>query len=216
MKDVSGVIEHTLLGPAAALEDIRRLCTEAAQYGFYSVCVNPVFVRAAKAALTGSAVRVTTVAGFPLGASLTEAKVFEAMKASLHGADELDMVMNIGEAKAGNWEAVSRDISDVVMASSGLVHKVIIECCYLTDDEKRLAAEAALEAGADYVKTSTGFGTGGATVDDVRLLKGVVGERARVKAAGGIRTLAQVKEMLSAGATLIGTSSGVAIVGEGG
>jgi deoxyribose-phosphate aldolase len=214
MKDIAGVIEHSLLGPTATAGDIIRLCEEAVRHGFYSVCINPHFVRAAKEALAGSGVRVTTVIGFPLGATLTEAKVHEAMDASLLGADELDMVMNIGEAKAGNWGVVAKDISDVVMATRECVHKVIIEACYLTGEEKKRAAHAALEAGAEYVKTSTGFGPGGAGEEDVRLIKSVVGGSARIKAAGGIKTLSQIRGMLEAGASLIGTSSGVEIIRE--
>lgn len=214
MKDIAAVIEHSLLGPTATSEDIIGLCGEAVSHGFYSVCVNPHFVRAAREALAGSGVRVTTVVGFPLGATLTVTKVHEAMNASLLGADELDMVMNIGEGKAGNWDAVIKDISDVVTATRRCVHKVIIEACYLTEEEKKRAARAVLEVGAEYVKTSTGFGPGGAVEEDVRLIKGVVGNRARIKAAGGIKTLSQVRGMLEAGASLIGTSSGVEIIRE--
>lgn len=212
MDDIARLIEHTLLKPSATRADVVRLCAEALGHGFHGVCVNPHFVRVAK----GSGVRVTTVAAFPLGGSVTETKVFEAMRAALDGADEIDMVMNIGEARGGDWDFVRRDISDVVTATRGLVHKVIVECCFLTDEEKRRAALVAVEAGAEYVKTSTGFGSGGAAVEDVRLLKETVGDRAGIKAAGGIRTLAQARALVEAGASLIGTSHGVEILKEAG
>jgi len=212
VEGIAPFIEHTLLQSSATRAAIERLCGEALKFGFHGVCVNPHFVPVAKA----RGARVATVVGFPLGMSVTETKVFEAMRAALAGADEIDMVMNIGEARAGNWDYVRKDISDVVMATRGLVHKVIIECCFLTDEEKRLAALVAAEAGTEYVKTSTGFGPGGATVEDVRLLKDVVGDRAKIKAAGGIRTLAQARMLIEAGASLIGTSRGVEIVEEEG
>jgi len=212
MENVAGIIDHTLLKAEATEADIRRLADEARRYGFYSVCVNPYYVETAKAFLKGSPVGVTTVVGFPLGMDLTGAKVHEAMGAALAGADELDIVINIGAAKDGLWDVVEKDLYGVIAATGGLVHKAIIETCYLTDHEKREAAEAALRAGAEFIKTSTGYGPGGATVEDVRLIKGVVGDRAGIKAAGGIKTIAQVREMIEAGATRIGTSSGVAIV----
>ncbi len=212
MENVAGIIDHTLLKAEATEADIRRLADEARRYGFYSVCVNPYYVETAKAFLKGSLCGVTTVVGFPLGMDLTGAKVHEAMGAALAGADELDIVINIGAAKDGLWDVVEKDLYGVIAATGGLVHKAIIETCYLTDHEKREAAEAALRAGAEFIKTSTGYGPGGATVEDVRLIKGVVGDRAGIKAAGGIKTIAQVREMIEAGATRIGTSSGVAIV----
>ena len=210
--DLARLIDHTLLKADAARADIKKLCEEAARYRFCAVCVNPVYVAPAKRFLVGSGVKVATVVGFPLGAYLTEVKVYEAMRYALAGADELDVVINVGAARDGLWDVVTRDLSDVVAATPKLVHKAIIEACYLTDDEKRLAAECALKAGMEFVKTSTGYGTGGATVHDVRLIKGVVGETAGIKAAGGIRTLDQALEMVEAGATRIGTSSGVSIV----
>ena len=212
MDNVAGLIDHTLLKADATEAEIRRLADEARRYGFYSVCVNPYYIKTAKALLKGSPVKVTTVVGFPLGMDLAEAKVHEAMGAALAGADELDIVINIGAAKDCLWDVVEKDIYDVIAATGGLVHKAIIEACYLTDHEKREAAEAALRAGAEFVKTSTGYGPGGATVEDVRLIKSIVGDRAGIKAAGGIKIFEQVKEMVSAGATRIGTSSGVAIV----
>lgn len=212
--NLAKLIDHTLLRPDATGADIGRLCREAIEYGFHTVCVSPCFVREAAQALRESGVGVCTVIGFPLGMALTDVKVYEARGASLAGAGELDMVINIGAAKSGDWKTVERDIRDVVAATRGLTHKVIIEACYLEKDEKVRAALAALGAGAEFVKTSTGFGPGGATVEDVRLLKKVVGDRAGIKAAGGIRTLAGLSEMLRAGATRIGTSSGPRIIQE--
>jgi len=212
LTDFARCIEHSLLSPTTTSADIQKLCAEAVEYGFYSVCVNPCHVRLASGLLSGTGARVTTVIGFPLGATLTEVKVYEAMQAALSGADELDMVMNVGAALSGDWEAVRKDISDVVAATTGLVHKVIIECCYLTDEQKQTAARTAVEAGAGYVKTSTGFGPSGATPEDVRLIRAAVGDSAGVKAAGGIRTAAQAMAMVEAGADLIGTSNGPAII----
>jgi deoxyribose-phosphate aldolase len=211
---IAKVIEHSLLKPTATGADIDALCTEAREHGFYSVCVQPKHVARARRGLAGTGVRVTTVVGFPLGAVDTRTKVREAMQAVLAGADELDMVMDIGAAKEGDWRQVCTDIHSVVMAAPEATHKVIIECCYLTDDEKRNAALAAVESGAHFVKTSTGFGPSGATVTDVQLLARTVKGRARVKAAGGIRTLADVRAMLGAGASLIGASSGIGILEE--
>ncbi len=213
-KDLAGLIDHTLLKPDATHENIKRLCEEALQFGFYSVCINPCFVKPAKELLRNSDVRVTTVIGFPLGMTLTEVKVYEAMNASLLGADELDIVINIGALKSGDWDTVRKDISDVIMATKGLIHKVIIETCYLTDDEKRKVVEIALEAGSEFIKTSTGFGPRGAQLSDIRLIKNIVGDTAGIKAAGGIRTLSQVLDLLKAGAARIGTSAGVKIAGE--
>ena len=168
----------------------------------------------AKELLKDSNVRVATVIGFPLGMTLTEVKVYEAMNALLLGADEIDIVINIGALKSGDWETVRKDISDVIMATKGLIHKTIIETCYLDDNEKRRAVEIALEVGSEFIKTSTGFGPLGARVRDIRLIKSIVGDAAGIKAAGGIRTLKQVLSMLKAGATRIGTSAGVRIVRE--
>ncbi len=214
--DVAGYIDHTNLKPYATREDITRLCDEAIQYGFYAVCVNPYRVKLAKDYLKGkgASVRVASVIGFPLGATPTEVKVFEAKKALEDGADELDMVINIGALKDGDYEYVRNDIAEVVRAAheKGAKVKVIIETCYLTEEEKVKACELVKEAGADFVKTSTGFGTGGATVEDVRLMRKVVGPEMGVKAAGGIRTYEQAIAMIEAGATRIGASSGVKIV----
>lgn len=213
-EDISRYIDHTNLRAYATEDDIIRLCDEAKEYGFYAVCVNPYRVRLAKERLKGTDVKVASVIGFPLGATPTEVKVFEAKKALEDGADELDMVINIGALKDGDYEYVRKDIEEVVKVAreKGAIVKVIIETCYLTDEEKVKACELAKEAGAHFVKTSTGFGTGGATVEDVRLMRKVVGPEMGVKAAGGIRTYEQAVAMIEAGATRIGTSSGVKIV----
>ena len=213
-KDIAGLTDHSLLRPDASYTNIKRLCEEALQFGFCSVCINPCFIKISKELLTGSNVRVTTVIGFPLGMTLTEVKVYEAMNASLLGADELDIVINIGALKSGDWETVRKDLSDVIMATKGLIHKTIIETCYLDDNEKRRVIEIALDAGSEFIKTSSGYGSRGARVKDIRFIKGIVGDAAGIKAAGGISTLKQVLNMLEAGATRIGTSSGVKIMRE--
>ncbi len=213
-RDIAGLIDHSLLRPDASYTDIKRLCEEALQFGFCSVCINPCFIKTAKELLTGSNVRVTTVIGFPLGMTLTEVKVYEAMNASLLGADELDIVINIGALKSGELETVRKDLSDVIVATKGLIHKSIIETCYLDDNEKRRAVEIALEVGSEFIKTSTGFGPVGAQVRDIRLIKNIVGDSAGIKAAGGISTLQEVLDLIEAGATRIGTSAGVKIMNE--
>ncbi|WP_297510731.1 deoxyribose-phosphate aldolase [Thermococcus sp.] len=214
--DIAKYIDHTNLKPYATKDDIIRLCDEAIKYGFYAVCVNPYRVKLAKEYLheRKADVKVASVIGFPLGATPTEVKVFEAKKALEDGADELDMVINIGALKDGDYDYVEKDIEEVVKVAheKGAKVKVIIETCYLTEEEKVKACELAKEAGADFVKTSTGFGTGGATVEDVRLMRKVVGPDMGVKAAGGIRTYEQALAMIKAGANRIGTSSGVRIV----
>ncbi|MCA6214845.1 deoxyribose-phosphate aldolase [Thermococcus bergensis] len=214
--DIAKYIDHTNLKPYATKEDIIKLCEEAKKYGFYAVCVNPYRVKLAKEQLEGTGIKVASVIGFPLGATPTEVKVFEAKKALEDGADELDMVINIGALKDKDYEYVKNDIAEVVKVAheKGAVVKVIIETCYLTDEEKEIACKLAMEAGADFVKTSTGFGTGGATVEDVRLMRRIVGDKLGVKAAGGIRTYEQALAMIEAGANRIGTSSGVKIVEE--
>jgi len=211
---IAGLIDHTLLKPDATYTDIKRLCEEAIQFGFYSVCINPYFIQLAKELLKGINVRVTTVIGFPLGMTLTEAKVFEAMNASLLGADELDIVVNIGALKSGDWKTVRKDLCDVIMTTKGIIHKTIIETCYLDDNEKKKVVEIALGAGSAFIKTSTGFGPQGVKISDVRLIKSIAGDAAGIKAAGGIRTLRRVIDMLNAGATRIGTSAGVKIMRE--
>lgn len=209
-------IDHTLLKPDATLAQLHQLCTEARQYGFASVCVNSSNVPVCARLLKGSDVAVCAVVGFPLGAMSTPAKVFEAEQAINEGAQEIDMVLAIGRLKDRALDYVRGDIADVVKLahSKRAIVKVIIETALLTDEEKRLACRLCVEAQADFVKTSTGFSGGGATVDDVRLMKTEVGERAKIKASGGIRDRQTAMAMIEAGADRIGTSSGVAIVSD--
>lgn len=208
------MIEHTNLKPTATPEEISRLCEEAKTYGFGAVCVAPCHVPSAVRLLKGTEVKIVTAVGFPLGSTSTKVKEFETKQAVLDGADEIDMVMNIGMMKADDEKDVMEDIKAVVKAARGKKVKVIIETCYLTDDEKIKACELAAKAEASFVKTSTGFGPAGANVHDVRLLKKIVGSRMGVKASGGIRTLKQALELVKAGADRIGTSAGVAIIRE--
>lgn len=218
--DLASYIDHTLLKPEASREDILRVCEEAAQYGFKSVCVNPLWVSTAHTALKDSGVDTCSVIGFPLGATTTEVKVFEAQGALQDGADEIDMVIDIAAARRGDREALVRDIASVAEAvhEAGAILKVIIETSLLTDEQKVLACEASVEAGADFVKTSTGFNGGGATVQDVELMRRTVGPDLGVKASGGVRSREDALAMIAAGATRIGASSGIAIVkgGNGG
>ncbi|ALE91544.1 deoxyribose-phosphate aldolase [Arthrobacter alpinus] len=212
--ELAAFIDHTLLKPEASREDILRLCREAAEHHFKAVCVNPLWVETAKLALRGTGVLTCTVIGFPLGANNTDVKVFEARGATMDGADEVDMVINIAAARALDKETLVNDISavaEVVHGEDSLL-KVIIETSLLSDAEKVLACQAALEAGADYVKTSTGFNGGGATAQDVALMRQTVGPQLGVKASGGVRTVEKALQMIDAGATRIGTSSGIAIV----
>lgn len=209
-------IDHTLLKPEAGPEQISRLCAEAREHSFAAVCVNPVYVPLAARELAGSGVKVATVCGFPLGALLPEQKAAEARASIKAGADEVDMVIHIGAARAGDWAAVQRDIAAVREACGSAVLKVIIETALLDDDGKRRATEAAAAAGADFVKTSTGFASGGATPEDVALMREVLAGRAQIKAAGGVRSAADAQAMIDAGATRLGTSGGVALVqGDG-
>ncbi|MBI5196702.1 MAG: deoxyribose-phosphate aldolase [Nitrospirae bacterium] len=212
--NIANLIDHTLLKPAASLKDIERLCAEAKEYGFFSVCIHPCFIKTAKKILSGSGVRITTVIGFPLGATFSGAKVFEAMKSVHEGADELDMVMNISAAKAGRWDAVKKEISDFATATPSAVHKVIIETCYLSDDEKIKASLAVMDTGAEFVKTSTGFAPAGAMVKDIVMIRDITKGKIGIKAAGGIKTLKDALSFIGAGATRIGTSSGVEIIKE--
>ncbi len=207
-------IDHTQLKPDAPEAAIRQCCAEAREHGFGAVCIQPCWVSLAEADLEDSGVRVGTVIGFPLGANAPAAKAFEAEEALRHGADELDMVLNISALKSGAWQAVEADIAGVVAVArvGGAEVKVILECAFLTEEEKRRAAGIVAASGADFVKTSTGFGPHGATIEDVRLLRAVVGDRCGVKAAGGIRDLPTALAMLEAGATRLGTSAGVAIL----
>jgi len=215
-QDLAGMIDHTLLKPEATRTQIEQLCTEARQFQFASVCVNPAWVRLCARLLAGSPVLVCTVVGFPLGATLPEVKAFETRRAIRYGAEEIDMVINIGALKSGDHELVERDIMAVVDAcrEEGAVSKVIIEAALLTDAEKETACLLAKSAGADFVKTSTGFGPGGATVADVALMRRVVGPEMGIKAAGGIRTLADAEKMIAAGASRIGASASVKIMQE--
>jgi deoxyribose-phosphate aldolase len=212
--DVTKLIDHTLLKPDASEEAIKKICDEAKEHGFKSVCVNPSRVGFVAEQLEGSDVLPCCVIGFPLGATLPEVKAFEAAAAIEEGAKELDMVINIGAAKDGNWELVKKDIEAVVTAANGeAAVKVIIETCLLTDEEKVLACQCAMEAGADFVKTSTGFSTGGATEQDVALMRKVVGENLGVKASGGVRTPEDAEKFIKAGASRLGTSNGVKLLG---
>ncbi len=205
-------IDHTLLKPQASQADIEKICQEACQYGFFSVCVNPYWVPFCKKQLAGSDVKVCTVIGFPLGATPTEVKVFEAKKALADGADELDMVVNLGAIKSADWDYVLSDIKAVRQAGENFTLKVIIETSVLTDEEKVKVCQLADQAGADFVKTSTGFTGGGATAADVALMKKSVREGVQVKASGGVRTREDFDAMVAAGATRIGASAGVKII----
>ena len=212
------LIDHTLLKPNATKDDITRICEEAENYGFWSVCVNPTYVKLATEIVRGTDVRVCTVVGFPLGANVPEVKAFEAEKAVSDGANEIDMVINIGALKSHDYELVKRDIRKVVERAKtcrkDTVVKVIIETGLLTENEKVLACRLVKNAEADFVKTSTGFNASGATVQDVKLIRSTVGPNFGVKASGGIRTYSEVMKLVKAGANRIGTSSGVAIIGE--
>ncbi len=207
-------IDHTILKANATTADVLRLCKEAKEYNFASVCVNACHAKTVAEALSGSDVKTCCVVGFPLGAMTPAAKAFETREAVENGAQEIDTVINVGALKAGEDDLVEADIRAVVEAAKPAIVKVIIEACYLTDEEKKRACTLALKAGAAFVKTSTGFGSGGATVEDVRLMKACVGDKAQVKAAGGIRTKADALKMLAAGADRIGASAGIAIVTE--
>lgn len=209
-------MDHTLLKPEATAADIDRIVAEARQYGTASVCVNPYWVARVAAGLAGSGVKTCTVIGFPLGATSTASKVAETRDATAHGAQEIDMVINIGELKAGNDDAVRSDISAVANAThgAGALLKVIIETCLLSDEEKRRACELSVAGGADFVKTSTGFSTGGATTADIALMRETVGPELGVKASGGIRTLEAAEAMIEAGATRLGVSAAVSILEE--
>jgi len=207
------MIDHTLLKAEATKEQIEKLCAEAKQFNFASVCVNPTWVKQSSELLQGSEVLVCTVIGFPLGANTPAVKAFEVKDSIANGANEVDMVINIGALKDKNYDLVQADIAAVVEAAKGsALVKVIIESCLLTDEEKVKACELAVAAGADYVKTSTGFSTGGATAADIALMRKTVGPDLGVKASGGVRSLEDMKSMVEAGATRIGASSGVAIM----
>ena len=212
LHNISSYIDHTLLKPDASRDQIIHLCSEAKEYGFASVCINPYWVSLAAKELENSTVKVCTVVGFPLGANTTSTKSLETTDAIGNGADEIDMVINLGSVKYGDWINVEIDISAVVQAANGRLVKVILETCLLNDDEKRQACEISKKAGAGFVKTSTGFSTGGASEEDVRLMRATVGPEMGVKASGGIRFTEDAVKMIEAGASRIGASASVAIV----
>lgn len=210
--DIARMIDHTLLAPNASSEDIRRLCREAAENDFASVCIQPCYVPLAAECLKGSRAKVCTVIGFPLGVNCTEIKAAEAAKAVADGADEVDMVLNRSLVADGRWDEVQKDIEAVVAAAKGRLVKVILEATELQPDELAEAARTAVTAGADFVKTSTGFVGGGARVEDIRIMKEAVGDRAQIKASGGIHSYDEAMSMIAAGATRIGASAGLAIL----
>ncbi|MGL5757094.1 MAG: deoxyribose-phosphate aldolase [Paraclostridium sp.] len=210
--NIAKMIDHTVLKAVATTADIKKLCKEAKEYNFFSVCINPANIELAKKELEGSEVKVCTVIGFPLGANTSEVKAFETKDAIEKGADEVDMVINIGALKDKNYDYVLNDIKAVVdAANKNALVKVIIETCYLTDEEKKIACELSVKAGTDFVKTSTGFGTGGSTPEDIKLMRDVVGPNIGVKASGGVRTQDDAKAVISAGCSRIGASASIAI-----
>ena len=211
-EELAGYIDHTLLATNATKDKVVQLCQEAKQHAFASVCVNSCWTATCAHLLKNSSVKVCTVVGFPLGAMKSESKAFEAKSAIADGAQEIDMVINVGWLKEGRLDAVEQDIRLVKEACGDKLLKVIIETCLLSDEEKRTACELAVKAKADYVKTSTGFSTGGATEQDVALMRSVVGEALGVKASGGVRSFETAVAMISSGATRLGTSSGIAII----
>ncbi len=212
MQQIAGMIDHTILKADVTEQHVRKLCAEAIQYGFYSVCVNGGWVPLCHELLTGEKVKIAAVCGFPFGANDTRIKAKEAAWAVGCGAHEIDMVLHVGYLLSGRYADVERDIREVVMASDDAAVKVILETGYLSDEQKRIACELSVAAGAHFVKTSTGFGLGGATVEDIALMRKVVGPAIGVKASGGVRDLQTAQAMIAAGATRIGTSSGIAIV----
>ncbi|MEO0527992.1 MAG: deoxyribose-phosphate aldolase [Bacteroidota bacterium] len=205
-------IDHTLLRPMATINDIKNLCAEAKTYGFYAICVHGGYLSTAKKELSQTNIKLAAVMGFPLGAMSTSSKIFEAKDCMANGADELDMVINMGWLKSGKVNKVREEIEAIKETIGNKVLKVIIETCYLTNDEKRVACNLAVAARADFVKTSTGFGTAGATFDDVRLMIETVGNKAQIKASGGIKDYATAQKYIELGVSRIGTSSGVAMV----
>lgn len=213
-KKLASYIDHTFLRPAASKKEIQLLCDEAKEYQFYSVCVPPSYVRFAKDLLVSTQIKIGTVVGFPLGYATTATKVFETKEAVSNGADEIDMVIHIGKLKEKDYLYVYQDIAEVVSACSSRICKVIIETCYLTEEEKIAACVLAQVAKANFVKTSTGFGSAGATKEDVMVMRAVVGQSMGIKAAGGIRELKQAIELINAGATRLGTSASVNIIKE--
>lgn len=212
MKDLASLIDHTLLKPDTTKEEIEKICKEAKKYKFASVCINPYYVELVSKNLKGTGVSTTCVIDFPLGQGTSEMKKIETREAINLGAEEIDMVINIGALKDGHLDIVRKDIINVVTEARGRIVKVIIETCLLTKDEKILACKIAKDCGADFVKTSTGFSRGGATIEDVKLMKSIVGEDMGVKASGGVRTLKDAKALIQAGASRIGASSSVDII----
>jgi deoxyribose-phosphate aldolase len=214
---LAGWIDHTLLKPDATIEQVTKLCAEARQYHFATICVNPAYIPVSSELLSGSGVGVCSVVAFPLGATFPEIKAAETLRAIQAGATEIDTVINIGALKSGDFSLALYDVKAVVDAAAGkTLVKVILEMCFLTQREKIIGCLLCKEAGADFVKTSTGFGPGGATIDDVALMRGLVGARMGVKAAGGIRTLENARQMISAGANRLGASAGISILKEAG
>lgn len=211
-QSIASFIDHTLLKPEATKHQVRLLCDEALTYHFFSVCVNPWMITTCREVLKTTKVNICTVVGFPLGTTESSVKAFETGRALNLGAHEVDMVINLGALKAQEYSYVEKEIQSVVRAAEGKTVKVILETCLLTDEEKKKACEISVSAGAHFVKTSTGFSTGGATVEDVLLMKNSVGGKAQVKASGGIRDLQTAAKMIEAGATRLGTSSGVLLV----
>lgn len=211
-QNIANMIDHTVLKAFSSKEDVIKVCKEAKEHGFFSVCINPTHIELAKQELQGSKVKVCTVIGFPLGANTSEVKAFETKDAIAKGAHEVDMVINIGALKDKNYDLVCNDIKAVVdAANKEALVKVIIETCYLTDEEKQIACELSVKAGADYVKTSTGFGTGGSTPEDIKLMRDVVGPNVGVKASGGVRTTEDAIKVIDAGASRIGASASISI-----
>ena len=211
-KNIAKMIDHTVLKAFSTREDVIKVCKEAKEYGFFSVCINPTHIELAKKELEGSTVKVCTVIGFPLGANTSEVKAFETKDAIAKGAHEVDMVINIGALKDKEYDLVYNDIKAVVdAANKEALVKVIIETCYLTDEEKKIACELSVKAGADYVKTSTGFGTGGSTPEDIKLMRDVLGPNIGVKASGGVRTTEDAIKVIDAGASRIGASASISI-----
>ena len=213
--ELSKYIDHTILKPDATLQEVKKICNEAKKYSFASVCVNPYYTKFVSDELKGTGVKTCVVVGFPLGANTKEVKAFEASNAVGNGAQEVDMVINIGALKDKKYDVVESDIKEVVDSVNGkALVKVIIECCLLTEEEIVMACRLSLKASADFVKTSTGFSTSGAKAEDVKLMRETVGENAGVKASGGIRDYKSAMEMINAGANRIGASAGIAIVSE--
>lgn len=211
-KQLAKMMDHTILKATATPADVEKICREALEIDAASVCINPCNIELTKRLLEGSGVKVCTVIGFPLGANTTSVKMYETQDAIKRGAEEVDMVINVGALLAEDTDTVYNDIKGVVEAAGGTLVKVIIETCYLSDDQKKTACELAMKAGADFVKTSTGFGTGGATAHDVALMRSVVGEKLKVKASGGIRTCQNAVEMIEASADRLGVSASIAIL----